>query len=98
MVRINKGIFSQFAEKRPGKILIYDLDITLKTGIFSPAEILVFQVLKVKNKIGVVGRLALEVSKVKNRDCHDKIGMVGRYVMRATLYSYKLAGKPAPRV
>ena len=40
MVRIDKGISSKFAEKRPGKILIYDLDITLKTGIFFAAEIL----------------------------------------------------------
>ena len=35
-----KDFLQNLAEKRPGKILIYDLDITLKSGIFFPAEIL----------------------------------------------------------
>ena len=57
MVWIDKGISSQIAEKRPGKILIYDLDITLKTGIF-------FQL-----KFWKIGTSRfLEVLKVKNRD------------------------------
>ena len=42
MVQIDKGFSSQLCRKkdRPGKILIYELDITLNTEIFFPAEIL----------------------------------------------------------
>ena len=34
-VQIGKETSSQFAEKRPGKALIFDLNITLKTGILT---------------------------------------------------------------
>ena len=64
-----KYISSQLAEIRPGKILIYNLNITLKHE-YLLAEILENGTFRF-----------LEVLTVKNWNCPNKIRMNGRYVM-----------------
>ena len=68
MVRIDKGLSSQFAEKRKTwKIVIYVLNITLKQDYFL-AEIPENQDVPI-----------LESFKSQNRDCPDKMGTFDRY-------------------